>query len=355
MNVPIRSVIVANPGGGINVINPLPPTKESISQVEELVGVHGEVKNILLTSTAVEHRGALGPFTQKYPNAVTHVVPGQWTFPVPLGLRETGVVSRNILTLLDGRLGGTGLEVKILGPLEFKSVGTYAEGAVYHRGTKSLFVTDSVASITSDPPKIIMVDRRPLLYHARDYSGEVVEDVEETWKKGWRRMVLFGLCFYPGKIDVTPFGKAIGDARRVPMKGLGKNAVPGDLYPWSWRGGDEANFKSFGDGGLFIPPILTKLIFDREPERVIRWAEDVGSGKWDFRRVVGAHFNNDVKAGPEEFVKAFDVLKGGEGKVMGEDLELLQKGSDLLTRFGVVGESKVCDGEEGRKFGRIKI
>ncbi|GMI07923.1 hypothetical protein TrRE_jg7949, partial [Triparma retinervis] len=118
------------------------------------------------------------------------------------------------------------------------------------------------------------------------------------------------------------------------------DAIPGELYPWSWEAGDEDNFKAFGDGRLFVPPILTKLIFDREPERVIKWAEDVGG--WDFTRVITAHYNNDVRAKPEEFKRAFDVLKGkeyGVSRVLPEDLELLQKGSDKLTKFGVVAET----------------
>ena len=133
--------------------------------------------------------------------------------------------------------------------------------------------------------------------------------------------------------------------------------MPANLYPWSWLPGDESNFASFGDGKLFVPPILSKLIFDRDPEAVLAWAEDVA--KWDFVRVIGAHYNNDVKAGPEEFLRAFDVLKGGEkggrNRVMTEDLELLQKASDRLTKLGIVEESKVCDGEEARNIERLKL
>ena len=169
VNVPIRSTIIKIPGGGLNVINPIQPTPESMTQLNALISSHGPVKNVILTSTAVEHRGSLGPFTQKFPAATCFYVPGQWTFPIPLGLRETGVVSR-VLTPLssDGVIPNTGgLEVKVLGPLKFKSVGTYAEGAIYEGRTRTVVTTDCVASITEEPPEVVMVDRRPLLYHAR--------------------------------------------------------------------------------------------------------------------------------------------------------------------------------------------
>jgi hypothetical protein len=169
VNVPIRSTIIKIPDGGLNVINPIQPTPESVSQLHSLEETHGPVKNVILTSTAVEHRGSLGPFTQKFPNAKCLYVKGQWTFPLPLGLRETGVVSRDITPLpTSGIIPSTGgLLIKTLGPLKFKSVGTYAEGAVYEGRSKTVVLTDSVASVTEEPPDIIMVDRRPLLYHAR--------------------------------------------------------------------------------------------------------------------------------------------------------------------------------------------
>jgi hypothetical protein len=72
--------------------------------------------------------------------------------------------------------------------------------------------------------------------------------------------------------------------------------------------------------------------------------------------------NNNVAATPKDFRAAFDVLASDpqQGIVksqrpLPEDLALLQKASDLLTKFGVVGPSKVCDGEPARSVGRFAL
>ena len=138
------------------------------------------------------------------------------------------------------------MEFETLGPLKFQSVGAFSETAMFHKKTKTLLVTDAVVSVTDKPPKIIAEDPRAMLFHARDSIDEVVEDTEETRKKGWRRMVQFGLVFFPSQIDVVPFGKAISQAKKIDnrMKPLGDGAVPGSLYPWTWHS-DEADLKNF--------------------------------------------------------------------------------------------------------------
>lgn len=85
------------------------------------------------------------------------------------------------------------------------------------------------------------------------------------------------------------------------------------------------------------------------------------SSKFDFKRVIPCHLENNIAAGPEEFRKAFDVLENNPSvgkeikpqRPLAEDLALLQEASDILTRFGVVGPSKVCDGEPARIVGRF--
>ena len=294
VNVPIRSTILVV--GELNenssesrpsetflvVVNPLAPTPEAVSQVKGLEERFGPVKHVLLTSAALEHRGNLGPFTQKFRTAKCWVTPGQWSFPVGLGLRELGVESRvinyipqtsKLVTSSEpaAELLACGLEWRTLGPLKFKSVGKYAECAVYHKRSRTLVTVDSAVAVSSEPPDILKVDPRGLLFHSRDSISQVVEPTQENFRKGWRRMAQFGLFFFPSKIEVEPFFSAIGQAANVDprMRGLGTNAVPGNLYPWRWKENDAdiENFESFADGKLFCPPILTKLILDREPER----------------------------------------------------------------------------------------
>ena len=118
------------------------------------------------------------------------------------------------------------------------------------------------------------------------------------------------------------------------------------------------NFNAISqDGKLFCPPILTKLILDREPERTLTWVDTI-CRRFPFERVIPSHLNNNVKAGPKEFRGAFDVLRGQQGNIksqrtLPEDLALLQKASDSLTKLGVVGPSQVCDGEPARVVGRF--
>jgi len=180
-------------------------------------------------------------------------------------------------------------------------------------------------------------------------------------------MVQFGLTFFPSRIIVTDFGVAINEASRLPadVKRLSAGNVYGGLYPWSWEDGDKdlESFAAYKDT-LFCPPILTKLILDREPEAVLDWVRRVTT-KFQFVRIIPGHLDNNVKASPKDFAAAFDFLReGGEwennnkhrnrtekgGKKMmmrkkaqplDDDLRLLQNASDFLTKFGVVDESKV--------------
>ena len=163
--------------------------------------------------------------------------------------------------------------------------------------------------------------------------------------------VQFGLVFFPSQIEVVPLGRAIIESRKIDpsMRPLGEGAVPGALYPWTWHdnNADLANFNAISqDGKLFCPPILTKLILDREPVKTLEWVRRI-TKRFEFTHVIPGHLNNYVKAGPKEFEQAFDVLrsKPKEGVVfpqraLAEDLALLQEASDLLSQFGVVGKLK---------------
>jgi hypothetical protein len=203
-----------------------------------------------------------------------------------------------------------------------------------------LIVTDTVVSVTADAPAIIQQDPRAMLYHARDYASEVIlQDTPELRQKGWRRMVQFGLVFFPSQIEVTT--PLYRDTNQVPaeLRNLGEGAIPfGALYPWSWPGGnsDQRSFDAISDEGrLFCPPILTKLILDREPELTLAWVDTVAQRWPDMVRVIPCHLNNNVRLqNSTEFYQAFDMLRSRPDnlrpqRALGEDLELLQQASDL--------------------------
>jgi len=382
VNVPVRQTVVKlseNAGGGLLVYNPVAPTPQLMTMMKILEERYGPVRHIILGTVALEHKATFGPFAQNFPNATVWLQPGQWAFPlnIPvefLGVTQRGRRLREIPTSSISKQyryyaekdpvpeWSTDLEFETLGPVTFKSVGAFSETALFHKSTKSLIVTDVVVSVTEDPPKIIQEDPRAMLFHARDSIDEIVEDTEENRRRGWRRMVQFGLVFFPSQIDVVPFGEAISEASKIDkrMKPLGEGAVPFSLYPWKWRGNsDLKNFNTISaQGQLFCPPILTKLILDREPKKTLDYVNRVCT-RFDFDRVIPAHLNNNVKATPKEFREAFVVLQSDpKGQIigqrpLGEDLALLQKASDLLTKLGVVDVSKVCDGESARKVGRF--
>ena len=330
-------------------------------------------------------KATFGPFAQNFPDATVWIQPGQWAFPLNLPIEFSGVTQRgrrlreiptsnNIKDISkqyryyaakDPIPEWTAdLDFETLGPLKFQSVGAFSETAMFHKKSKTLLVTDSVVSVTDTPPKIIQEDPRGMLFHARDSINDIIEDTEENRKKGWRRMVQFGLVFFPSQIDVVPFGQAISDASKIDnrMKPLGEGAVPFSLYPWTWHDNDAdlENFNAISKNGeVFCPPILTKLILDREPKKTLEWVDRICT-KFDFDRIVPCHLNNNIRASPAQFRAAFDVLANdpSSGKFTGqrplaEDLALLQKASDILTQFGVVGTSQVCDGEPARKEGRF--
>ena len=393
-------------GGGLWIHNPLAPTPQLLSYIRELSLMHGPVRHIVLGTVALEHKATFGPFAQYYPDATVWVQRGQWSFPIQVPIQYLGVVQGNdkLRALpssqylhgtrsLDDELksiseegGGSNsrywakkspipewiadIDYETLDPLHFRSVGAYSENAFYHKATRTLIVTDAVCSVTSSPPPIVMEDTRALLYHSRDSILDAVVDDDATRKKGWRRMVQFGLVFFPSQIDVVPLGRALSEAQRLERespttRALGEGAIPGgSLYPWTWHGGDVdvANFDAISQGGkLFCPPILTKLILDREPERALEWVDRI-VGRFDFTHVIPGHLNNYVKADKLEFAMAFDPLRsnarqrGGRAfpqRALPEDLALLQEASDVLTQFGIVDPSRVCDLELARQVGRF--
>jgi hypothetical protein len=377
VNVPVRMTTIKLKTGGLWIHNPVAPTPQLLEMIHQLAA---PVEHIVLGTVALEHKATFGDFCSHFPKATVWIQPGQWSFPVQLPISTLGVQQRGKLLrelpvanqrVTRGSSRSTikspdvalppwsdEIEYEVLGPLKFKSVGAFSETAFFHKATKSLIVTDTVVSVTKDAPPIIQEDPRAM-FHARDSIHDIVEDTPEARQKGWRRMVQFGLVFFPSQIDVVPFGQAIKEASKVDasMKSLGDGGVPLSLYPWTWKDGsaDQVNFDAISRGGtLFCPPILTKIILDREPQRTIAWVDRVVE-RFDFQRVIPGHLNNNVKATPREFSEAFSVLGGTQlpQRPLTEDLSLLQKASDLLTKYGVVSPSLVCDGEPARTIGRF--
>jgi Domain of unknown function (DUF4336) len=383
VNVPVRQTVVKLSTGGLWVHNPVAPTPQLLKMMQRLVDQYGPVKHIVLGSVALEHKATLGAFASHYPDATVWVQPGQWAFPVPLPIEFYGLVQRG-RRLQEIPVPGaqpkqpckyryyarepewlSDFDYEVLGPFRFQSVGGFSETAFYHRDTSSLIVTDTVVSITEDAPAIVQEDPRALLYHARDTALDPVVDSTEARRKGWRHMVQFGLVFFPSHISVKTVSEALREAKEVPpeLRNLGEGAIPGStLYPWSWDANDAdvESFRAISENGkLFCPPILTKLILDREPDRTLEWVDRVSKRFRNMKRIIPCHLNNNIAVnGADEFYHAFDPLRSRPDnlvpqRALAEDLALLQKASDLLTSYGVVSPSQVCDGEPARIKGRF--
>jgi hypothetical protein len=380
VNVPVRQTVVKLQSGGLWVHNPVAPTAQLLQMMTALVQKHGPVTHIVLGSVALEHKATFGAFASHFPNAICWAQPGQWSFPFNLpiswttGIRQRRFKLRTIPVQQQQQQQSSSIvappewtsdfDFQVLGPFQFKSVGAFSETAFYHRSTKTLIVTDAVVSVTQTPPAILQEDPRALLYHARDKATDVVEDSRAAREKGWRRMVQFGLVFFPSQINVSTVQQAFKDSEQVPasLRNLGEGAIPGGrLYPWSWNAdSDKRNFEQISQHGkLFCPPILTKLILDREPARTLEWVDIVSTRFKDMQRIIPCHLNNNIRVrGSREFSQAFDALRSRPERLvpqraLAEDLALLQKASDLLTRAGIVAPSQVCDGEPARQKGRF--
>lgn len=369
VNVPVRQTVIRLESGGLFVHNPVAPTPELVSMMKKLEAEHGPVKFVVLGTTGLEHKALAGPFSQQFPKAEVWLQEGQYSFPVPTPNRLYGFKGKINKIPKDSSNAPWVDEIDhvTLGPLKFKSVGTFGETAFFHKRSRTLLVTDTVVKLESEPPAIVQEDPRALLFHARDDATMEVEDGKVTREVGWRRMALFGLVFFPSAIDVDNFAEAVAKTFQVPrsMSRLGDGAVPFKLYPWTWARDDSQSFEALQSSGgnaagLFVAPILQKLILDREPEQVLEWVDQVC--QFNFQRVIPCHLANDVKASPRDFHAAFSFLRptpssgatmlfkalpvlpffpSSSASAKKEDLALLQTASDLLTDLGVVAPSAV--------------
>ena len=206
VQVPLRMTVIKMSGGGLFVYDPIAATPECLSLVQELVDEHGPVKHVVLGSVAIEHKTYAGVFAQKFPKASVWVQPGQYSFPSNLPTPFLGFPSKRTKEIPSSPAEAPDdwnkdFDFLTLGPIISKD-GAFGETVFFHRDTQTLLVTDTVVEVTDEVPAIYETDPKPLLYHARDTITEVVQDTPEVRKRGWRRIVLFGLFFMPSAIDI---------------------------------------------------------------------------------------------------------------------------------------------------------
>mmetsp|Transcript_65285 Transcript_65285/g.147262 ORF Transcript_65285/g.147262 Transcript_65285/m.147262 type:complete len:504 (+) Transcript_65285:48-1559(+) len=297
------------------VFAPVAPTKECLRLVRELELSEGaKVKYVVLPTIAVEHKVFAGVFARQFPECKVWHTPGQYSFPLDLPMPLLGypVGKTKVLPQDPAQAPWQAaypgeLDYANLGPFKAKGVGGFGETTFFHAPTRTLLSVDAVVKVPTEPPAILQEDPRALIYHARDDFTEEVADTPSVRRKGWQRVVLFGLFFMPEALTVVPTEQCFEDARRTPaaMKSLGW----GGLYPFEWD--NAAVVRSFkalqGGSGLLVAPILQTLILNRKPAKVIEWADKVAS--WDFRRVVPCHLESPIATTPADFRAAFSFLE----------------------------------------------
>jgi hypothetical protein len=306
--VPIRMTVVKLSEGGLLVYAPVAPTPECLQLMNELVAVHGEVKYIILpSSSGLEHKVFVGPFARFFPSAQVFVAPGQWSFPFNLPLGWLGFPMKRTHILPEYACNApfsTDFDYKILGPIDL-GAGKFTEVAFYHPRSRSLLVTDIVVSIPAEPPAIVQLDPYGLLFHAKDNGFDCVEDTPATRRKGWQRMSLFAFFFRPAALEPVETWQSFRDAGKAPDRS--RRAYFG-WFPFKWSEGWERSYEAlWGNGRLFVAPILQALILNRAPQVTLDWATDVAG--WDFDRIIPCHLDAPIAATPRQFRQAFAFLE----------------------------------------------
>lgn len=347
--VPIRMTVVRLEAGGLLIYAPVAPTLECIRLVKELVAKYGEVKYIILpTVSGLEHKVFVGPFARRFPQAQIFIAPGQWSFPISLPLSWLGFPAKRTQILPEDSSQtpfADEFDYKILGPIGL-GLGSFGEVAFFHKQSQTLLVTDSVVTISENPPEIVQLEPYPLLFHAKDDAFSIVEDNEANRRKGWQRISLFAFYFRPSAMETVELGKAFWISFKVSDRS--KKAYFG-IYPFKWKNGWQHSFNALRrDGNLLVAPILQALILNRAPQETINWANQVT--QWNFHRIIPCHFDAPISATPQQFRQAFSFLEKNPAvsndlisattPLPEEDFQLLRELDEALGKLRIVPPSK---------------
>jgi Domain of unknown function (DUF4336) len=336
--VPIRMTVVKLASGGLLVYAPVAPTGECLALVNELVAIHGDVKYIILpTISGLEHKVFVGPFARAFPQAQVWVTPDQWSFPVNLPLSWLGLPlgRTHILPVDSGQTPfGDEFDYAILDTIDL-GPGQFAEVAFFHRKSRTLLVTDSIVSISIEPPSILQLEPYPLLFHARDRASDLLTDTPTNRLKGWQRICLFALYFQPSVLEILNWSQSLRESFTAPDRSTQSYF---GLYPFRWQSGWEQGFTALQtDCRLLVAPILQTLILNRAPQQTIEWVDRVA--QWDFQQIIPCHFDAPITATPQQFRAAFDFLKRHSFVAAGlpaADFRLLREIEQRLERWRII-------------------
>ncbi|BAY36316.1 hypothetical protein NIES2111_06420 [Nostoc sp. NIES-2111] len=335
--VPIRMSVIKLNAGGLLVYAPVAPTRECVRLVNELVAKHGEVKYIVLpTSSGLEHKIFVGPFARKFPQAQVFVAPHQWSFPFNLPLSWLGFPQKRTQVLPEDSRQTPFADEFDYAVLDINlGRGSFVEVAFLHKRSHTLLVTDSVLSISAEPPEILQLEPYPLLFHARDNALQPIEDTPANRRQGWQRIALFAIYFRPNALGLTGLGEMWRDALKAPDHS--PKAYFG-FFPFRWQENWQQSFTALSANGRpFVAPILQVLILPQAPKQVLSWAETVA--KWNFQQIIACHFDAPFAATPEQFRQAFSFLDqnahSNNQTLLPEDLKFIKELEANLLKQGI--------------------
>jgi hypothetical protein len=353
VHVPIRMTVVSLQSGGLLVYAPVAATRECLDLLQELIDEHGSIRHIVLPSVAAEHKVLAGPFARKFPDADFYLTDRQYSFPLNLPDRTLGLppwakplpASSSGDAIWDGEFEHETLTVQ-------PGIGSmYQDVALFHKPSKTLLVCDALFATTTEPPLILQQDPdsvKALLFHARDYPTEIVEDTPEARQKGWRRIVLLFNFFFP-------LHSAKVDLGLQPLLNLDFRYPYGwaAWMPVSWKSPEKEleAFNAYAANGKPTIYTIVQIILSRgnSGQALQDWVDKVT--QWDFERVIPQHLNAPLNIGPKEFAETYAFVRKGRNDVRycDEDVAFLRKAEEGPLKFSVfesdlgVLRGQVCD------------
>jgi len=290
----VRMTVVRLRDGSLWVHDPVAPTEECVELLREL---GGEVRYACLSTTQYEHKIFAPAFTRAFPECELWIVPGQFSFPLPLPNAFLGLFPKG--TLGDAKnpppwSDEIESELLFLPPLFWHNY-TYSECAFFHKDTNSILVTDAAVYVGERAPGIIPEDDLEslgsdecftirLLKFGNYRGGRNIASPNipatkraERVANGWKRMALFSLFIAP-------------DAKNI-------------LNP-------ERSFRGVA-GKFVVSPIVYNVVFQFYREEVKQWAQKVS--RWNAKRVIASHFPVPDSATAADFLRAFDFAKSPNG------------------------------------------
>jgi hypothetical protein len=303
LETPLRCIVVKLADNTLWVHAPLAPTEEFFDMVESCASVaggsdggvsSGVVAHVVCPTYALEHKIFVKDALKRWPNAKLWVAPGQFSFPIRSASDDI-VWGRSVSgTLQTSDLDDTYAQPPWTGEIQYETLagGTFDIGGVpttlyetafFHRPSKTLIVTDSVAKVSLDPPPLNQ-HANLLLISKRSTSDPMPEDTAQARKIGWEKTALLISYFFPEHEEPDP----------------------DKLGVVTWTDGWHDNFEALA-GRLIVPPVVRTLLYAQDPKRVKSWVNRVAS-RWNFDSIVPAHWDAPIAAGPEDFQKAFRFL-----------------------------------------------